>query len=456
MGNDAARHTLSVSIIGTGYVGLVTGATFAHHGIKTVCIDVDEEKVKKINTKVPPFFEQGLEPLLTKGIGSGLLTVTTDFSRIRDTDVTFICVGTPSLPDGSADLSAVVAAAQSIGSTIRDKDEYHVVGTKSTVVPGTTEDLVLPLLEEYSGKKVDTGFGLVMIPEFLRQGQAVYDAMHPNRVIIGEHDKSSGRMIHDLYDSHRHENGDFIPILHVSIKAAELIKYAANSLLATKISFANEFSRVCEKFNIDVYEVMKGVGLDNRINPRFLNAGCGFGGSCFPKDVKAILSLSKDLDVDMPILSSVLQTNEIQPLHLVDIVCNALDGLGTLKGKTIAFLGLAFKPDTDDTRETRALPIIEALYREGAVIRAFDPQAMERFKQDCSLPIVYVDSIEDALKDADCAVIQTDWEEIKSIQPSMFKALMRNPIVIDGRRTYNPEKLTDAGITYRAIGWINE
>jgi len=450
MEHETSRHSLSVSIIGTGYVGLVTGATFAHHGIRTVCIDVDDTKVKIIQQGTPPFFEQGLEPLLTEGISNNLLSATADFSQIMETDVTFICVGTPSLADGSADLTAVKAAARSIGEVIKRKDGYHVVGTKSTVLPGTTENLVLPIIENISGKKADVDFGLVMIPEFLRQGQAVYDAMHPNRVIIGEHDRRSGRAIHELYDRHRHENGNYIPILHVSIKAAELIKYAANSLLATKISFANEFSRVCEKFNIDVYEVMKGVGLDNRINPLFLNAGCGFGGSCFPKDVKAILSLSEDIEVRMPILKAVLETNEIQPIHLVEIVKEIL---GELKDKRIAILGLAFKPDTDDTRETRALPIIEALYNEGAIILAYDPQAVERFKQDCSLPIHYVDSIEDALKDADCAVIQTDWKEIKSIQPGTFKELMKNPVVIDGRRTYNPENLRNAGITYRAIGW---
>jgi UDPglucose 6-dehydrogenase len=453
MGLTLDRDTLSVSIIGTGYVGLVTGATFARHGIRTICIDVDEQKVDMINRKHPPFYEKGLEALLEEGIDNGLLKASTDFNEIQETDVTFICVGTPSLPDGSADLCMVETAVQDIGRAIKSKERYHVVGTKSTVIPGTTEDLVLPIIEEFSGKKVDEDFGLVMIPEFLRQGQAVYDALHPNRIIIGEHDMVSGSVIHRLYDDHRHENGETIPILHVEIKAAELIKYAANSLLATKITFANEFARICEKFNIDVYEVMEGVGLDFRINPRFLNAGCGFGGSCFPKDVKAIVALTEEIGVETPLLDAILTTNEIQPLHLVDIV---KETLGDLNGKSIAFLGLAFKPDTDDTRETRALPIIEALHKGGAEVRAYDPKATERFRQLTDLPIRYVDSAEEALKKADCALVQTDWQVFKEIDPGTFVELMRKPIVIDGRRSYDPVKMREKGIVYRAIGWKNQ
>jgi UDPglucose 6-dehydrogenase len=454
MANHLVQHHLSVSIIGTGYVGLVTGATFAHHGIRTVCIDVDEEKVRTINNRKVPFFEKGMEELLIKGMDDGLLSATTDFSAIANTDVTFICVGTPSLKDGSADLSYVKSAARSIGEAIANKPGYHVIGTKSTVLPGTTEDLVLPILKEASGKQVDRDFGVVMIPEFLRQGQAVYDAMHPNRIIIGEHDKRAGGVIHWLYEGHRHESGDTIPILHVEIKAAELIKYAANSLLATKITFANEFSRICEQFNIDVYEVMKGVGLDFRINPMFLNAGCGFGGSCFPKDVKAIVSLSQQLMVETPLLDSVLRTNDIQPLHLVDITREALGG--ELKGKRIAFLGLAFKPDTDDTRETRALPIIEALHQEGALVTAYDPQATEGFKGLAGeLPITYANTAEESIEGADCAIIQTDWAEIKAIEPKVFVELMKQPLVVDGRRTFDPDAMRKAGVTYRAIGWKN-
>ena len=445
-------HDLSVSIIGTGYVGLVTGATFAHHGIRTVCIDVDGDKIRRIQAGQVPFFEKGLEPLLARVRDAGLLTASTDIERIADTDVTFICVGTPSRPDGAADLSQVEDAARDIGRILSNKTGYHVVGMKSTVPPGTTENVLLPLLAGASGKEPDRDFGLVMIPEFLRQGQAVHDALHPDRIIIGEHDKRAGGVIHWLYEEHRHEAGGTIPILHVEIRAAELIKYAANSLLATKITFANEFARICEKFNIDVYEVMKGVGLDFRINPHFLNAGCGFGGSCFPKDVRAMVSLSRELAVETPLLDAVLGTNDLQPLHLVDLVRDALDGL---KDARIAVLGLAFKPDTDDTRETRALPIIRALHAEGAHIVAYDPRATDNFRSMTDIPVEYADSPEAALMGADCAVIHTDWEEIRTIEPGTFRSLLKRPIVVDGRRTWDPEVMTREGIRYLAIGWKN-
>ncbi len=444
---------IRISVIGTGYVGLVTALTFAEHGFKTTCLDIVPEIVQTINDQRAPFYEEGLEELIRRNVGNGMLRATTDFTTITDTDVSFICVGTPSSRDGSVDLSFVEAAAAATGKAISNKKGYHVVGTKSTVAPGTTEGLVLPMVEKRSGKKVGQDFGLAMIPEFLRQGQAVYDSFHPSRIIIGEYDERTGALVNRLYQGLRNEQGKKIPILHVEIKSAELIKYAANSLLATKISFANEFSRVCEKFNIDVYEVMKGVGLDFRVNPMFLNAGCGFGGSCFPKDVRAIVSLAEDLDVETPLLDAVLKTNDIQPRHLVDMVREVLGG--DLNGKEIAILGLAFKPGTDDTRETRALPIINYLHREGAKIRVYDPRAYPKFKQMTDLPLVYTDSVEEALKEADCAIIQTEWEEIISLKPETFKELLKQPMVVDGRRSYDPEEMEKAGIIYRGVGWKN-
>ncbi|UCH01328.1 MAG: UDP-glucose/GDP-mannose dehydrogenase family protein, partial [Candidatus Bathyarchaeota archaeon] len=240
--------------------------------------------------------------------------------------------------------------------------------------------------------------------------------------------------------------------IRCDIKAAELIKYAANSLLATKISFANEFARICEKFNTDVYEVMKGVGLDFRINSQFLNAGCGFGGSCFPKDVNAIVALAKKINVETPILNSVLYTNELQPTHCIKIIENAA---GSLKGKTVAFLGLSFKPNTDDVRETRALPIIENLHKLGAKIKAYDPKATTNFRRLTNIPVEYYEQWEHALSDADLAVIQSDWNEIKNITPSDFKNLLKSPIIVDGRRTYDPVEMIANGIKYYGIGWKN-
>lgn len=438
---------IKISVLGMGYVGLASGMAYAKHGFKTICTTTTPNKAENLNKGIPPFFEPDLEDLVNEMVKKGMLSGTTNNTKaIIESDVTFICVGTPSLPDGSADLSAVESTAKDIGSVIKDKNDYHVVITKSTIVPGTTEELVLPIIEKYSEKKVGKDFGLCMNPEFLRQGQAVHDSLNPDRIVIGEYDKKSGDVLKHIYSRYD------CPKMRCEIKAAELIKYAANSLLATKITLANEFSRISEKFNIDVYEVMKGVGLDFRINPMFLGAGCGFGGSCFPKDVKAIVALSKKIDVETPLLDAVLYTNEIQPMHFVDIIKNTI---GSLDGKIVAFLGLSFKPDTDDTRETRALPIIEKLYHEGAHVKAYDPKAYYKFKPLTDLKIEYMNNWEDALENADFAVIQSDWQEIKDIKPEDFKRLLKNPIVIDGRRSYNPQELIKNGITYRAIGWKN-
>jgi UDPglucose 6-dehydrogenase len=410
--------------------------------------------VENLNKGISPFFEPELEPLVKAEVDRGMLTATLDnVEAIKQSNVTFICVGTPSLPDGSADLSAVEDVCKQIGEAIRDKDEYHVVVTKSTVVPGTTEDLVRPIVEEHSGKKAGVDFGLVMNPEFLRQGQAVHDSLYPDRIVIGEMDEKAGAVIHEIYQNYKNDQGQPVPILHVEMKAAELIKYAANSLLATKITLANEFARICEKFNIDVYEVMKGVGLDFRINPMFLDAGCGFGGSCFPKDVNAIVALAKTIGVETPLMDAVLYTNDLQPMHLVEII---KDTVGGLDGKTVAFLGLSFKPDTDDTRSTRALPIIQKLYEEGATVKAYDPKAYYKFKPLTDLPIGYMDTLEEALDGADFAVVQSDWQEIKDVKPETFKRLLKTPVIIDGRRSYDPEAVKAGGVDYKGIGWKNK
>jgi UDPglucose 6-dehydrogenase len=438
---------IEIAVLGMGYVGLASGMAYAKHGFKTICTTTTPSKAENLNKGIPPFYEPELEGLVKEMVEKGMLSgITNNMEAIKESDVTFICVGTPSLPDGSADLSAVKSTAKDIGTVLKNKDDYHVVVTKSTIVPGTTENLVLPTVEKYSGKKVGRDFGLCMNPEFLRQGQAVHDSLTPDRIVIGEYDERSGDVLEHIY------SGYDCPKMRCEIKAAELIKYAANSLLATKITLANEFSRISEKFNIDVYDVMKGVGLDFRINPMFLNAGCGFGGSCFPKDVKAIAALSKKIGVETPLLDAVLYTNELQPMHFVDLV---KDTIGSLDGKIVAFLGLSFKPDTDDTRETRALPIIKKLYEEGAHVKAYDPKAYYKFKPLTDLPIEYMDTWEDALKDSDFAIVQSDWQEIKDIKPEDFKRLLKNPIVIDGRRSYNPEELIKKDVTYRAIGWKN-
>jgi UDPglucose 6-dehydrogenase len=443
------ENDIRICLLGMGYVGLTSGAVYAKQGFKTICTDTIDSRVAGLNNGEVPFFEPGLDELVKGVVGSGMLSGSTDnIESIKNSDVTFICVGTPSLPDGSSDLKYVKAVAADIGNALKEIDGYHVAVVKSTVLPGTTEDIVLPILEEYSGKKVGTDFGLCMNPEFLRQGSALHDTLEPDRIIIGQWDSKSGEVLEQV-------NNKFgCPKIHCDIKAAELIKYAANALLATKISFANEFSRICEEYNIDVYEVMKGVGLDFRISPNFLDAGCGFGGSCFPKDVKAIVSLAKRINVNPLILDAVLATNELQPLHFVDIVDKVTGGV---KGKVLSFLGLSFKPNTDDTRETRALPIIKKLYELGARIKAYDPKASDKFKPLSDLPIEYMDSMEEALKDTDACIIQSDWQEFKDLTAEDFKKYMKTPVVIDGRRTFkDPEELIKNGVKYYSIGWKNK
>jgi UDPglucose 6-dehydrogenase len=438
---------VKLAILGMGYVGLTSSVAFAKHGFRSICTTTTPEKAENLNRGIPPFYEPGLDGLVREMVDKGLLLGSADnVEAVRQSDVTFICVGTPSLSDGSADLSAVEATARDIGEALREKDDYHVIVAKSTIPPGTTENIILPIVEGHSGKTAGKDFGICMNPEFLRQGEAIRDSLNPDRIIIGQFDEKSGDVLEYVYKDYQ------CPKIRCDIRAAELIKYAANSLLATKITFANEFSRICEKLNVDVYEVMKGVGLDFRINPLFLNAGCGFGGSCFPKDINAIVALAKDIGVETPLMDVVLYTNDLQPMHLVELIKNAV---GNLEGKVVAFLGLSFKPNTGDVRGTRALPIIYKLSELGARIKAYDPKAIDNFKRLTDLPIEYYEDWRCALKDTDFAVVQSDWEEIRNITAKDFKKLLRNPIVIDGRRTYNPEELINDGVKYIGIGWKN-
>jgi len=438
----------TVAVLGMGYVGLVSGMAFAKHGFKTTCTTTTPSKAENLNKGISPFYEPDLEELVKETVGKGMLSGTTDnVDAISQSEVTFICVGTPPSPDGSADLSAIEDVSKDIGSALKEMSGYHVVVAKSTIPPGTTEGLILPTIEEYSGKKVGADFGLCMNPEFLRQGSAVHDTFNPDRTVIGEYDARSGDVLERLYSIYD------CPKIRCDIRAAELIKYAANSLLATKISFANEFSRICEIFNVDVYEVMRGVGLDFRLNPRFLDAGVGFGGSCFPKDVNAIVALARRMNVETSLLDSVLQTNEIQPVHFVEIIKSVV---GDLEEKIVAVLGLSFKPNTGDVRETRALPIIEKLHEKGAKIRAYDPKAIQNFKRITNLPIDYFEEVDGALSGADFAVVQSDWSEIRDISAEKFKNLLKQPIVFDGRRTYDPKKMISKGVRYYGVGWKND
>ncbi len=440
--------TKRISIVGIGYVGLCTAVGFASKGYKVIAADYDSEKVSSINKGIPHFYEPDLEEKLQKVVRDGYLRGVLDSEQaIVNTDVTFVTVGTPSNPDGSIDLTQIESAAIEIGKSLSKKNTYHLVVVKSTVAPGTTENLVKPLLEKDSGKKCGFDFGLCMNPEFLREGSAVHDASNPDRIVIGEYDKKSGETLEVLYRQlHREES---IPIVRTNLPTAELIKYANNAFLATKISFINTIANICEKIpGADVTMVAKGIGLDQRINSRFLRAGLGYGGSCFPKDVKAIIAFSKKVGYTPNMLQTIQEVNEKQAKYMVE---KAKRELVDLHGKTVAILGLSFKPDTDDMREARSILIINQLLHEGANVTAYDPVAISNTKSIFGNKIKYASSAIECLKNADCCIIVTEWQEFKKLKPENFTQNMRKPILLDGRRIYNPEEFNKK-LKFVAIG----
>lgn len=430
-----------------GYVGLCTAVGFTSKNYNVIAVDKDPKKVAAINEGVPPFYELGLEELLQEAIKNGHIKGVLDTKQaIASTDITFITVGTPSKPDGSINLAQIEGAATEIGKALAEKEDFHLVIVKSTVVPGTTENIVGSLLEQHSNKTCGTDFGLCMNPEFLREGSAVHDAQHPDRIVIGEHDKKSGDALQAIY---RELHGETVPIVRTSLSTAELIKYANNSFLATKISYINTLANICEKIpGADITTVAQGIGLDQRINPRFLRAGLGYGGSCFPKDVKAIISFSKKLGYNPSLLEATHEVNEKQANYAVE---KAKRKLKELKGKTVAVLGLAFKPDTGDMREARSIPIINQLLQEGATVTAYDPVATSTAKHILGEKINYASSAVNCLKNADCCIVVTEWQEFKQLKPEDFKKHMKQPILIDGRRIYNPAEYSKI-LKFEAIG----
>lgn len=421
---------MKISIVGCGYVGAVTGACFAALGHEIVLIDLDPEKIASINVGRAPIYEPGLNELLQKH--SSRITAAGDLAdAVRRTEATFICVGTPSQPDGSIDLTYVRSAAAGIGRVLKGKPEDHTVIVKSTVLPGTTEGVVLPILERESGKRAFVDFGLASNPEFLREGSALTDFFRPDRIIIGASDDHSRCLLKDLY----------APIdclkLITAIPVAEMIKYVSNAFLATKISFANEIGNICKRMGIDTAEVFRGVGMDHRINPAFFQSGIGFGGSCFPKDVRALIAKAGEVGVEPKILRDVIEVNEEQPLKLLELLNTHVPDLDR---KTIGLLGLAFKPNTDDVRESRAIPIVETLLRKGATVLAYDPMAMGNFRK-LYPQINYVPTAADALA-ADAVLITTEWKEFENLDYA-------GKTVVDGRRI---EKARE-GSTYDGVCW---
>jgi len=409
---------MKISIIGAGYVGLVTGTCFSELGHEVVVVDINEEKVKAINSKKCPIYEPGLEEMLVRNVDSKRLRATTDIKDVvMNTDVTYIAVGTPMKEDRSIDLRYIEKASEDIGNVLKEKAGYHLVVVKSTVVPGTTENIVGATISKISGKKLGTEFGIAMNPEFLREGSAVEDFMKPDRIVIGANDEKARSILEEIYKKID------APKLYVNIKTAEMIKYASNTFLATKISFINEIGNICKLLGINVFDVVKGMTLDHRISPYFLRAGIGFGGSCFPKDTNAIIALAKKLGYVPRLLDAVVEINETQPLRAVELLKKHI----SLKGKNIGVLGLAFKPNTDDVRETRAYPIIRALNEEGAVVYAYDPKAMDAFKKAYpDVKVIFCKSAEEVLKNAEAIIIATEWDEFEKLS-------YRNKIVVDGR-----------------------
>lgn len=427
---------MNISIIGTGYIGLITGAGFAEKDHKVICVDVIKEKVDLINSGKSPIYEKGLDEIIKKTIGKNLTATTSIRDAVLNSDVTFICVGTPPNSDGSSDLRYITDASGNIGKQLAEKNSYHVVVVKSTVLPGTTENIVIPSIEKNSRKIAGKDFGVVMNPEFLREGVALEDFLKPDRIVIGSIDKRSGDLIERLYAGFNSK------ILRTNLKTAEMIKYASNAFLATKVSFINETGNICKELGIHVYDVANGIALDHRIGHYFLNSGLGFGGSCFPKDVKALVYEAKKLGYEPELLNSVLNVNSRQPKILLKI---AKKKIGNFRNKKIAVLGLAFKKDTDDIRDTQSFPVIELLLKEGAVITAYDPKAIENTKKVFGDKIRYANSADSALESSELALILTEWDEFSNLDFSR----MKEKIVIDAR---NIVKNRD-NIDYEGICW---
>jgi len=431
---------MNICVVGTGYVGLVTGACFAEFGLNVTCVDKDAKKISLLQKGISTIFEPGLDDVIKRNVRDGRLRFTTEIdATIEASLVIFIAVGTPSRKDGSVDLTYIDEVAKNIG---RNLNGYKVIAIKSTVPVGTGER-VRQIIGKHQKERVK--FDIAANPEFLREGSAVEDFMRPNRVIIGANSDQAVAILKDLYSPlYLIET----PFVITNLQTAEMIKYASNAFLATKISFINEIANLCEKVRADVNMVAKGMGLDQRIGPKFLHAGPGFGGSCFPKDTRAIGKIAEKNGYRFEIIRSVVKVNERQKERMVEKIKGAL---GTLKGKNIAVLGLSFKPNTDDLREAPSIKIITALQREGAKVKAFDPQAMDGAKKIFK-KIQYGKDPYDAARGADALVIVTEWNQFRNLDLNRIKNLMKSPVFVDLRNIYDPAKMRARGFRYSGVG----
>lgn len=443
---------MKISVIGTGYVGLVSGVCLASKGHQVTCVDLDPAKVERINRADPPIHEAGLAELLAEHIGKGLVATTDLHAAVAGSELSLIAVGTPFNGD-QIDLTYIREASRQIGEAIGRKDGFHVVVVKSTVVPGTTEDVVLPILEASSGKKAGTDFGVGMNPEFLREGEAIGDFMNPDRIVLGGIDERTIAKLDEVYAAFSETDK-----IRTSPRTAEMIKYTANSLLATLISFSNEIGNLCATLqDVDVVEVMHGVHLDKRFSPilasgervrpgllTYLAAGCGFGGSCFPKDVKALISFGRENRQPMPILGSVVETNRNQPARMLELVRRRHPDL---KGIRVAVLGLAFKPGTDDIRESPSISVIRELVEQGAIVTAFDPVVRGPLNSERLETVIHAETMEDCVCKAEVILLMTSWPKFSEL-PELIRRGEAAPLVVDGRRLI-PKDGVDA---YAAIG----
>lgn len=431
---------MHIAVIGTGYVGLVTGACFAEFGVDVICVDVDAAKLQRLSAGEMPIYEPGLEQIVTKNMQSGRLRFTTDIKQaVEQALVIFLAVGTPPKADGSPDLSFVEAAASSVAEYMNG---YKVIVTKSTVPIGTGEYLRKLIRER---QKSSLNFGMVSNPEFLREGAAINDFMRPDRVVIGSRDEEAIAIMRDLY---RPLYLIEAPFVVTSLEAAELTKYAANAFLATKISFINEIANMCERIGCDVHDVARAIGMDKRIGSKFLHPGPGFGGSCFPKDTQAFASVARDFGCDSLIVDAVIEVNRRQRQAMLPKIEKLA---GSVKGKTIAVLGLAFKPETNDMRESPAIDIIKGLIGAGATVRVYDPVAMTEAAE--VLPaVIYAEDEYAAVTDADVLVFVTEWNQFRALDMGRIRDLMKSPYVADLRNIYEPAHMRELGFEYVGIG----
>ncbi|MBX9784724.1 MAG: UDP-glucose/GDP-mannose dehydrogenase family protein [Chitinophagaceae bacterium] len=431
---------MKIAVVGTGYVGLVTGTCFAETGNQVICVDIDKSKVDKLSNGQITIYEPGLEKIFLRNLKEGRLHFTINLAEgIKDAAIIFLALPTPPGEDGSADLKYILGVAEDLGKILTD---YKVIVDKSTVPVGTADKVHAAIAKNYKGE-----FAVVSNPEFLREGVAVDDFMKPDRVVVGTSDERAKKVMTDLYAPFVRSGN---PVIFMDERSAELTKYAANSFLAVKISFMNEIARLCERLGADVDMVRKGIGSDERIGKRFLFPGIGYGGSCFPKDVQALVKSSTEVDYDFEILNAVMKVNEEQKLFLMPKIKTFFNN--DLKGKHFALWGLAFKPNTDDIREAPALYMIDALTDAGATVTAFDPEAMNNVKQVLRDKITFAQTQYEALQHADALIIATEWSEFRTPEFEKMSSLLKNKVVFDGRNVYDAVQMKELGYHYESVG----